>query len=234
MAQDILSAIPWGILLAFTIGPVFFVLLETSALKGFRAGLSFNLGVITSDIFFISIAYFSTNRILEKIKDDPALFIFGGTLLLTYGVVSFINCKRDFEKSQNENIDVTLLKKNYFRLFIKGFFLNFINIGVLGFWVGIIIVFGPKLNMEPSRIIVFLSSVLLSYLAVDCVKILLAKQLKNKLTPYRIFKVKRIISVLLIVFGVVLIVQGFFPDEKEKIRNAIEDIRHRQPDDSIR
>ncbi|MEM9685397.1 MAG: LysE family transporter [Bacteroidota bacterium] len=225
MTQDILSAIPWGIVLAFTIGPVFFLLLETSAIKGFRAGISFDLGVITSDIVFILIAYFSTNRILEKLKDEPALFLFGGTLLATYGVISFIKCKRDFEKARDENIDHTILKKNYLRLFIKGFFINFINIGVLGFWLSIIIVFGPRLNMQPNRIIVFLSTILITYFTIDCIKMLLAKQLKNSLTPYRIFRFKRIISILLIVFGTVFIVQGFFPKEKEKLKDAIEEIR---------
>lgn len=68
MIQDILAAIPWGILLAFTIGPVFFVLLETGALKGFRAAFVFDLGVIVGDVFFILVAYFSTNQILEKLK----------------------------------------------------------------------------------------------------------------------------------------------------------------------
>ena len=32
--KDILNAIPLGVALAFMIGPVFFVLLETSVLKG--------------------------------------------------------------------------------------------------------------------------------------------------------------------------------------------------------
>jgi threonine/homoserine/homoserine lactone efflux protein len=42
MINDILSAVPWGFLLAFTIGPVFFVLLETSISKGFRAAITFD------------------------------------------------------------------------------------------------------------------------------------------------------------------------------------------------
>ena len=70
MLQDILTAIPLGILLAFTIGPVFFVLLETSITKGFRAAMVFDLGVICGDLVFILIAYFSTNQLLEKLKDD--------------------------------------------------------------------------------------------------------------------------------------------------------------------
>ena len=99
MTQDILAAVPWGILLAFTIGPVFFVLLETGAIKGFRAALVFDLGVILADIFFILVAYFSTNKILEKLKDDPNLFVFGGVILLCYGIVSFIKNKIYFKKS---------------------------------------------------------------------------------------------------------------------------------------
>ena len=68
MLNDILTAIPLGILLAFTIGPVFFVLLEISITKGFRAAMVFDLGVITADLIFILIAYFSTNQLLEKLN----------------------------------------------------------------------------------------------------------------------------------------------------------------------
>ena len=42
MINDILAGIPWGILLSFMIGPVFFVLLETSVVKGFRAAVVFD------------------------------------------------------------------------------------------------------------------------------------------------------------------------------------------------
>ena len=190
MIQDILSAIPWGILLAFTIGPVFFVLLETSILKGFRAAMVFDLGVVCGDIVFILIAYFSTSSILEKLKDDPGLFIFGGIIMISFGIISFLKDKKDFQKKKEENIDDDIIpQKNYLKLFIKGFFLNFINIGVLGFWLGIIIIFGPKLNMETNRIIVFISTILISYLLVDVLKIQLAKKLKSKLTAYNIYKI---------------------------------------------
>jgi len=45
-----------------------------------------------------------------------------------------------------------------------------------------------------------------------------AKQLKSKLTPYNIYKIKRIISVVLMIFGSFLMVQGLFPKEKEMIQ----------------
>ena len=85
MLDDILTAIPFGVILAFTIGPVFFVLLETSATKGIKSALIFDFGVILADVVFILLAFFSTNKLVEKIKDDPSFLIFGGMLLVVYG-----------------------------------------------------------------------------------------------------------------------------------------------------
>ena len=78
------------------------------------------------------------------------------------------------------------------------------------------------MNMEPNRITLFLSVIITTYLLTDIVKIVLAKQLKNRLTPYIIYKIKRVISAVLMVFGFFLIVQGFFPKEKEMIKEKIE------------
>ena len=230
MLQDVLSALPLGLFLAFLLGPVFFVLLETAAIKGFRAAISFDLGVIIADSIFFAIAYLSTTKLLERIKDDPALFIFGGMILATYGTMSFLQTKKTLQADDDSPEIRKLGKSDYFSLFIKGFLLNFINIGVLGFWLGVIIVFGPKMDMQMNRIAVFFSTVIMTYLIIDVFKILLAKKLNRKLTPNRIYIMKKAISVLLIVFGVVLICQGLFPNQVEEIKDQIEGIT---PNDSI-
>ena len=93
MINDILSGIPWGIFLSFMVGPVFFILLETSIIKGFRAALVFDLGVVLGDIVFIGIAYLGSYRLIQSLKDKPALFIFGGILMLVYGIISFVRLK---------------------------------------------------------------------------------------------------------------------------------------------
>ena len=90
--------------------------------------------------------------------------------------------------------------------------------------MAIIISVGPKLEMQTSRMLTFFTSVILTYLLVDCLKIVLAKQLKSKLTPTNILKIKKGISIVLIVFGLVLMVQGWFPKEKEMVKNALEKI----------
>ena len=223
MVNDILSGIPWGIFLSFMIGPVFFILLETSIIKGFRAALVFDLGVVLGDILFITIAYLGSYRLITSIKDNSALFMFGGILMLSYGVISYISLHKE-KKVDTKKIDNEIIRKDYLGLFIKGFFLNIINIGVLGFWLAVIISVGPKLEMQNSRMFTFFAAVIMSYLLVDCIKILLAKQLKTKMTPTNILKIKKGISIVLMVFGIVLITQGWFPEEKEKLKDAFERI----------
>ncbi|KIA98009.1 MULTISPECIES: LysE family translocator [unclassified Flavobacterium] len=223
MINDILAGIPWGVFLSFMVGPVFFILLETSITKGFRAALVFDLGVILGDIFFIAIAYLGSYRLIKSLQDKPALFIFGGIIMLAYGIISFVQLKKE-EKINDEEIDRDIIKRNYGSLFVKGFFLNVINIGVLGFWVAIIISIGPKLEMQTSRMMTFFVTVVVTYLVIDCIKIVLAKQLKSKMTPSNILKIKKGISVVLMIFGFVLIIQGWFPKEKEMVKHAFEKI----------
>ncbi len=224
MLEAVLSGIPLGIFLSFLIGPVFFVLLETSAVKGFRAAFVLDLGVVSADIIFIGIAYFSSYRLIKRIQDDPSIFIFGGVLMITYGLISYLKLKKAAKTKDNDVVVVEYIKKNYFNLFIKGFLLNSINVGVLLFWFLILITIGPKLDLEPSKMAVFFLTVIATYLLVDIGKILLAKQLRHKLTSEIIIKIKKIISLLLILFGLTIVFQGWFPSDQKMVIKALEKI----------
>ena len=223
MFDDVLTAIPFGIILAFTIGPVFFVLLETSATKGFTSALIFDLGVIFADVVFIALAFFSTNKLVEKIKDDPNFLIFGGVLLVAYGAISFIKTSKSFRSIVREHHRIELHKKDYGKLFVKGFLLNFINIGVLLGWLGFIVI-GTSLTTSKNGVIVFISTMLITYFITDLIKIAAAKRLKSKLTPRRIFKTKKIVALVILGFGIVLLTQGLFPELYEKSKEQIEKV----------
>jgi threonine/homoserine/homoserine lactone efflux protein len=223
MLDDILTAIPFGIILAFTIGPVFFVLLETSATKGFRSALIFDLGVILADIVFIALAFFSTTKLVDKIKDDPNFLLFGGVILVIYGLISFLQISRSFRSIVREHHKIELPKKDYGKLFVKGFLLNFINIGVLLGWLGFIVI-GTSLTSSENGTLVFIITMLTTYFLTDLVKIVAAKRLKSKLTPRRIYKTKRIIALVILGFGVLLLSQGLFPELYEKSKEQIEKV----------
>lgn len=221
MLDDILAAIPFGIILAFTIGPVFFVLLETSATKGFKSALIFDLGVIFADAVFILLAFYSTNNLIGKIKDDPNFLIFGGVLLAVYGFISFIKTSKSFRSIVKEYHKVEIQKNAYGKLFIKGFLLNFINIGVLLGWLGFIVI-GSSITESEYGVEVFIATMLTVYFLTDLVKIAIAKRLRNRLTPRLIFKTKKIVALVILGFGVLLLVQGFFPKGKERLQEEIE------------
>ena len=210
------------------IGPVFFVLLETSVVKGFKAAIIFDLGVVLADIIFILIAYFSSYRLIQSIKDDPALFIFGGLVMLTYGIISFVKNRNESKKDFDEEEQKELEKNNYLSLFIKGFFLNFINIGVLGFWLAILITIGPQLELKASRMLTFFTTLIVTYFITDIFKILLAKQLQNKLNSKNILLIKKFISLILIISGVFLLSQGLFPKDKKIVNSAIQHLEEQQ------
>jgi len=218
--NELKDAVLIGFFLAFMIGPVFFMLIQTSILKGARAAIAFDLGVILGDVAFILIAYFGSKSLLEKIKDDPRLFFIGGIILLIYGLIMYL------DKSQKRVVqDETLVlpeKTNYIKLFMKGFLLNFINVGVLAFWLGMIVVVGSNLQMDANKIFNYFMVILLSYFITDIGKIVLAKQLKKKLTPGVIFKIKRGMGILLMIFGIALMLKGFIPKDKMNIDNVMD------------
>lgn len=217
---ELKEAIIIGFFLSFMIGPVFFMLIQTSIVKGARAALSFDLGVVLSDVVFILIAYYGSKSFMEEIKDDPRLFFVGGSILLVYGLITYL------DKSQKRTIqDETLVlpeKTNYKKLFLKGFLLNFINVGVLAFWLGMLVIVGSNLQMNSAKIFNYFALIIVCYLITDIGKILLAKQLIKKLTPSVTYKIKRAMGIMLMVFGLVLILKGFIPKEKLHFKNVIE------------
>jgi len=223
LLDDILAAIPFGILLAFTIGPVFFVLLETSATKGFASAVIFDLGVVLADIIFIFLAFFSTNKLLEKIKDDPNFLVFGGVLLIVYGLISFIKTSKSF-RSIVRDYQKVKIKKGYWKLFVKGFLLNFINIGVLLGWLGFIVI-GTSITSSENGVLVFISTMIITYFITDLVKIAAAKRLRNRLTPKRIFKTKKIVALVILGFGILLLSQGLFPELFEEGKEQIQKVQ---------
>ncbi|WP_299054952.1 LysE family transporter [uncultured Polaribacter sp.] len=217
---DFKNAFLIGFFMAFMIGPVFFMLIQTSILKGARAAIVFDLGVILGDLSFILIAYYGSRSLLEKIKDDPRLFFIGGLVLIIYGLITYFEKQNKKEALESaKSLEVPILKNNYIKLFFKGFFLNFINVGVLAFWLGTVLVIAPTLKMNQNAIFWYFGTILLGYFITDLGKIFLAKQLKNKMTPPVIFRVKKIMGIILIICGVFLMLKGFIPNEK--IENLI-------------
>jgi threonine/homoserine/homoserine lactone efflux protein len=224
MINEYVNAVLLGFGLAFMVGPVFFTLIETSITKGIRAAIIFDIGVILADIMFITISYYGSLTILKMIEDDPRIFMVGGMVLVSYGLYTIFYQKT--KKIVTDKDLVVVESNNYVGLFFKGFFLNTINFGVLAFWLAIVIAVSSNFQMNSGRIFNYFALAIVTFLLTDIVKIAAAKQLKAKLTPVVLRKIRHALGIFFIVFGIILATKRYIPEKTmDKIDNVINKVR---------
>ena len=206
---EFLPAVPLGILLSFSFGPLFFILLETSISKGIKQAFFIDVGVVAADITFFSVAYFGASKLITE-ENQPALFVLGGVLLSSYGALSFFKTYKKRKKQQKGKVKV-IETPNLFSLAIKGYLLNIINVAVLFFWTGVLFVIGPKFEMETGKMWLFFLATVSTYIIVNLCKYYFASKLKTKLTDSILYKMKQVLNLFVFVFGVYLVMSGSMP-----------------------
>ena len=211
MISEFIPAILLGIVLSFTIGPVFFTILEISVSKGFKAAVFFNIGVVFSEIVFFAVAYVSTSNLLNSIQENPSWKILGGVLLAFYAGITLLGMYQNKEKKEQQNLFKSPPPSpNLIKNLIKGFGLNIINFAVLVFWILIVANYAPGFQDSQYKMIVFFLVIVGTYFTIDLGKIYLAQQLKTSLTDSVITKIKLIVNAIILIIGLVLIFEGFF------------------------
>ena len=206
---EFLPAVPLGVLLSFSFGPLFFILLETSISKGIKQAFFIDVGVVAADITFFSVAYFGASKLITE-ENQPALFVLGGVLLSSYGMLSFFKTYKKRKKQQKGKVRV-IETPNLFSLAVKGYLLNIINVAVLFFWTGVLFVIGPKFEMETGKTWLFFLATVSTYILVNLCKYYFASKLKTKLTDSILYKMKQVLNFFVFVFGVYLVVSGSVP-----------------------
>lgn len=211
------SAILIGFILSLVlIGPVFFMLLETSVSRGWKAAITLNLGVITADVLCIFVAYFGSKDLALAIQNNPSIYIFGGFFILIYGLLMYVS--KPNVKMRNVNV----VNKNYFKTFMNGFLLNILNIGVIVFWffiVSTVVIQYPR----TEDTFLYMGIVLATFFTIDLGKIFLAQKVKDSFTVRRIFYLKKTIGFILIIFGIIVVLKGFgvFEQIDRQIENKL-------------
>ena len=203
----IFKGIITGLILSLMIGPVFFMLIETSITKGIRSALAFDIGVIISDIIYISIVYFFLNEVTSTIdKNKEILTIIGGIILIIFGIISGL--KKQVVKLDNAFISIVHQPRDYWFLFIKGLFLNFLNPMVLFYWFAVLTIDTESVASGGWQAMTFISVILITFFSIDVLKIVSAKKLRVFITPPVLKQINRILGGILIIFGIVLIIRG--------------------------
>lgn len=204
MFELIFSAIGLGFMLSLVfIGPIFFLLIETSFTRGPKHALALDFGVITADLLCIIAAYYASADIVQLIDKHPGFYRITSILILTYGIIMMVTKTKMHMPGEEK-----LISQNYFKTFLNGFLLNLLNVGVILFWL--VTVIGVR-NQYPDTetLILYLAIVIATYLLIDFAKIFLAKQFHDRLTQKLANNIRKGVGVVLIIFSFFIFLQSF-------------------------
>jgi len=193
----IAGAIAGGVV-AFMIGPVFFVLIQTSIRKGVKHALSFAGGIVSSDAIFFLGALAGLSFLSKGSQMEYYMAMGGGVFLSGYGVALMLK-KVDAQK--DAQVDIHLNDKSYLKSYFNGFVINSLNPAVIPLWAGVIIKMQRNLSSDKSIVITFFISLMLTIFITDISKALLAFRLKSFITNKVIWWMNKSIGTIMLIAG---------------------------------
>lgn len=223
MFELYLDGLLLGLLVAVSLGPAFFAIIQTGINNGFRHGVLFAIGVLISDIFLVTVSYLIGSTIFDNPKSKVFVGLIGGIILIIFGSISWAK-KPEILKKRSLHVDANISAPAAFTFPIKGFFLNVANPFLFFFWFGALGFVGklaPEGAMLQSTIVFFSGTFTVVFLT-DVLKSFVGNKIKNFLNPRKELVLNKIVGLALVVFGVVLIFRtlndyGFFEYIMSKI-----------------
>lgn len=199
--MEFIYALPLGITLSFAAGPIFFILIETSMSQGRLKALFLDLGAVTADLVLIAIAYYGNQAMLSYLQNHLWLVILSSLAIVVFGIYYLLRSQRTGQIQEKLEIQ----RRRFF--FLKGFLLNFLNIGVLFFWITTTVAVSSSLDQDPQRMLVFYLATLSIYLFISLIKTYFAHRFKHYLTGRRMQIVEKIMGIIIIGFGLFILVR---------------------------
>ena len=216
--QFFLQAIGIGFLLSVMVGPVFFILLETSITKGIRAAIALDIGVFISDILYILFALSFVDQI-SSINSGENKLIFGfigGSIFIIYGTFYFFKKSKMADltlEAENTSKEVGAAPKDYLLLGLKGFILNIANPAVIFYWLSILSLAAqsvPDNTKNPNTwILLFISILLGTYFSIDVLKVFTAKRLRTLVNQNLLNALNILIGLIFFLTGIFQIIKNF-------------------------
>ncbi|MCF8331844.1 MAG: LysE family transporter [Bacteroidales bacterium] len=204
--QPLLQGVLFGLLVAVSLGPAFFSLLQTSVSRGFKAGFFMAVGIALSDISIIALSYMGISKLISNPENQLIVGIIGGIILAIFGLVTFT--KRP-AKQINDNMADNSIKPskslNPLAFTIKGYFLNIANPFLIIFWMGIMSYVSANYGLESKTVISFFSGTIMTIFGTDIIKSFVGNKIKKYLKPKVLIWFNRIVGIILMASAVILI-----------------------------
>ncbi len=201
MISNLLAGIQYGLILSvtFSLGPVFFSLLQTGIQKGFRSGALMAVGITLSDLLYAFICQLGLSQLVQQFEANIA--IVGGIIAIGFGIATF----RKKASMAVANEGNSQPRAGTFRFISKGFLLNSLNPAVVLFWIGMASVASAKIETNPAEAYVFLGGIISALFSTDLLKVFFARRISNYLSNHILDWMNRIVGLCLCGFGIWLI-----------------------------
>lgn len=184
-----------GLLLSIFVGATFFMLIETSMTRGFRAALWFDLGVVSSDASIIVAVYFFASWIDRMIIRNEYFNLIGGIIFIAFGL--------NYILSRNKYDAEPVVRKRNVRLFLNGYLINLLNPAVALFWLGTMAISITKFKYSGTEVLIYYGTALITMATIDVIKAYFSYKLST-------FIHSKILRIIYICSGLLMVGLGIF------------------------
>jgi threonine/homoserine/homoserine lactone efflux protein len=196
MIEAFFQGILPGLILSAAIGPVFFMLVQTSIQRGFKLAMIMEAGIIMSDSFCILCAYFGLASFFQNPANRNLIFTTGSIILVIFGVAMFLS-----HKKVNFQVDEELKKGDKTKLFWKGFIFNISNPSVVFFWMAFVGLSLPRFANSKSESLAYFIGTLITVFSIDILKAWSAHKIKKYMTQKAMVNFNKIAGLGIGIFG---------------------------------
>ena len=210
MISVLLAGLGLGLFLSISVGPTIFAILKYSITYGWKAGLSFVLGVSISDFIYVILANLASEWLISLLPYLDIIGYAGSSIFILMGLYGFF---KKIKVTRNRNDDAKVSTKDYWKIMGSGFLLNALNPGVIMTWLtAVAAVANFQASAENTEsastyACLFFGSCLALVLSFDVLKVFLAQIIRKKLTPRTIVYLNRISALCILAIGIFILLK---------------------------
>lgn len=204
MISAILAGLAFGLFMAVSVGPTIFAIIKYSISYGWKAGVSFVIGVSLSDSLYVALANIASGWLAGLMSHEKIIGYIGSALFITIGLYGFF---KKIKVTRNNRDMATVKSSDYWKIFSSGFLMNTFNPGVILVWITSVAAIS---TMSNSYRLFFFGSCLGLILSLDFLKVFLAQLIRTKLTPRIIVYLNRISALCIAAIGIFLFLKILF------------------------
>lgn len=199
----IIKGLLLGMIMAISVGPTLFAILQYSLHHRYRAGIAFIIGVSMSDILYVLAANFAATWLELLVQFETRIAYLGGALLIAMGLVGFF---RPFIPRRPHRLQRPISRTRILAIWASGFLINSLNPGVFITWL---VAAAATAHAGSAYRIALFGTCLGLILTLDIAKVFLADVIRRKLTLRRMFYLQKFSALCLSGIGLALIISAY-------------------------